>query len=194
MTLGQGVAGPLYSWLPRLGGAGVRLRLVPPDLEWGVGLAEGATALADITDVRLRFMPARFGTASFEMELFARSGARLKTGSVSRVSLTGVRDQKVEYAAFVRALHTARAVAGGGCLYRGGYAPWRFWLMALLGTFTFAGLAALLGAAMVQQQWSYALFLGAMSAFLMWPTAETVWRNRPVLYTPDAIPAHLLPV
>lgn len=186
--------GSSYSWLPRLGGAGVRLHLAPPHLEWGLGLADGRMALSDIAEVRLRFLPARFGSASYEMELSARDGMRLKAGSMSRVSLTGVRDQKGEYAAFVRALHAARAAAGGTALYRGGFAPWRFWLMTLLGTITVAGLLTVLSAALLGAQWSFALFLAAMAAFVIWPTGEMIWRNRPVRYTPDAIPAHLLPV
>lgn len=182
-----------YSYAPRLGGAGVRLRLVPGALEWAVGLAEGRLPLADIASVELRYLPAKFAAPSFEMEIRGRDGIKLKAGSASRVSLTGVKDQKAEYAAFVRALH--RALAGAGCRPRlsGGYAPWRFWVMAVLGLIVLGGFLALFGAAVVQQQWSYALFLGAMGAFLAWPTGDMIWRNRPLSYAPDALPRHLLP-
>ncbi|MFS8038255.1 hypothetical protein ACI7BZ_15080 [Xanthobacter sp. AM11] len=193
MSAEAAAPGLAYSWLPRLGGAGVRLRLAPPDLYWGVGLAEGHIALSDISDVRLRFVPARFGSPSYEIELAGRSGARVKVGSISRLSITGVRDQRAEFGAFVRALHAALASAGGRVSFRGGYAPWRFWLMAVMGAVAGAGLVAVFAAALMDRQWNYALFLGVLSAFVMWPTAQMIWRNRPVSYTPQDIPAHLLP-
>jgi len=188
---GQGARS--YAYLPRLGGAGVRLDLAPPALDWAVGAKEGHLALADVDGVRLRFQAAKFAGSSFEMELSARDGTRLKIGSASRISLTGVRDQGPDYAAFVRAFHQARAQAGGPCLFRGGFPAWRFWLMAAMGAIALAGLAAVLGFALVERQWSFAMFLAAMSAFVVWPTAQLIWRNRPVTYQPDAIPAHLLP-
>lgn len=182
-----------YACFPRLGGAGVRLELAPPVLEYAVGPKEGRLALAEVTSVTLRFLPAKFANHSFEIELSGRDGTRLKTGSSSRISLTGVRDQGADYAAFVRALHGALAKAGSGASFIGGYGPWRFALMVAVGLAALAGLAAVLGFALREEQWSMALFLGVMGAFVVWPTAQMIWRNRPVRYTPDAIPAHLLP-
>ncbi|MCG5237557.1 hypothetical protein [Xanthobacter oligotrophicus] len=182
-----------YACFPRLGGAGVRLQLAPPVLEFAVGPKEGRLALADVTTVTLRFLPAKFANHSFEIELSGRDGTKLKTGSASRISLTGVRDQGADYAAFVRALHAALAKAGSGARFSGGYGPWRFALMVAVGFAALAGLATVLGFAVMERQWSVALFLGAMGAFVVWPTAQMIWRNRPVRYTPDAIPAYLLP-
>lgn len=182
-----------YSHLPRLGGAGVRLELVPEALLWSIGPREGRLALADITSVQLRFQPAKFAAPSFEMEIAGRDGTRLKAGSASRVSLTGVRDQREDYAAFVRALHRALAASGATLRCRGGYAPLRFWAMVAAGLLALAGLLAVLGFAILQQEWPFAMFLAALGAFVVWPTAEMIWRNRPVAYTPEALPRHLLP-
>lgn len=193
MSAQETVAAAAYSYLPRLGGAGVRLALAPGALDFAVGAKEGRLRLADIGEVRLRFQAAKFAGTAFEMELKARGGIELKIGSASRISLTGVRDQGADYAAFVRAFHAARAAAGGDCRYVGGFPAWRFRLMAVLGLATAAGLVAVIGFALAEGQGSAALFLGAMSLFLAWPTGQMVWRNRPVRYTPDAVPAHLLP-
>lgn len=187
-------SGPVaYSYLPRLGGSGVRLELVPGALAWSIGAREGRLALADITSVQLRFLPAKFAAPSFQMEISGRDGTRLKAGSASRISLTGVRDQKEDYAAFVRALHRALAAAGGTPRYSGGFGVVRFWMMVAAGTAALAGLLAVLGFAMARQEWSFALFLLAMGAFVVWPTAEMIWRNRPVTYTLEVLPRHLLP-
>lgn len=182
-----------YACLPRLGGAGVRLALAPPVLEWAVGPREGRLALADITAVQLRFLPAKFAAPSFEVEISGRDGTRLKAGSTSRISLTGIRDQSAEYAAFVRALHAALAQAGSAAVFTGGYPRWRIALMLAVGALALAGLLTVFGFALAERQWSFALFLGAMGAFVVWPTAEMIWRNRPVRYTTDRLPRHLLP-
>ncbi|MFG1298853.1 hypothetical protein V5F49_03560 [Xanthobacter sp. V3C-3] len=190
--------GPAYACLPRLGGAGVRLSLTPAGLapaalDWSVGPREGRLPLKDVTAVRLRFLPAKFASRSFEMEIAGRDGTRLKVGSASRISLTGVRDQGPEYAAFVRAFHAALARSPGERTFRGGYGALRFWVMVAVGLAALAGLLAVLGFAIAERQWSFALFLAALGAFVVAPTVETVWRNRLVTYTPDALPPHLLP-
>ncbi|MFG1200824.1 hypothetical protein V5F29_00325 [Xanthobacter aminoxidans] len=183
----------VYAHLPRLGGAGVRLELGPEALLWSIGPREGRLRLADITSVQLRFLPAKFAAPSFEMEIAGRDGTRLKAGSASRISLTGVRDQREDYAAFVRALHRALAASAAMPRCRGGYAPLRFWMMVAAGLAALGGLLAVFGFAILQQEWAFALFLGALGAFVVWPTAEMIWRNRPVTYTPEALPRHLLP-
>lgn len=184
---------PTYSCVPRLGATGVRLRVAPPMLEWTLGAQQGCLAFADITAVHLRFQAAKFGGSSYEMEIGTRDGTRLRIASVTRTSLTGVRDQKADYAAFVRAFHRARAEAGGACSFKGGFPPWRFWMMAVMGAVAGAGLVAVVLLALAERQWTFALFLAGLAAFVIWPTAELIWRNRPVDYTPQAIPAHLLP-
>lgn len=194
----EAAEGPAYACLPRLGGAGVRLALIPAGpapvaLEWSVGPREGRLALEDVAAVRLRFLPAKFASRSFEMEIAGRDGMRLKVGSASRISLTGVRDQGPDYAAFARAFHAALAGSPGERTFRGGYGALRFWVMVALGLAALGGLLAVLGFAITERQWSFALFLAALGAFVVWPTVETVWRNRPVIYAPDAIPPHLLP-
>lgn len=190
--------GAAYACVARLGGVGVRLRIATPMLEWTVGAQQGRIALADVVAVHLRFQAAKFGGSSYETEIVAQDGTRLRIGSVTRTSLTGVRDQKAEYAAFVRALHGVLAEDPpprrvGARIYRGGFPPWRFWMMAAMGSVAAAGLVAVVGLALAERQWTYALFLAALAAFVGWPTAELIWRNRPLDYTPQAIPAHLLP-
>ncbi|MEP9355898.1 hypothetical protein ABLE93_20175 [Xanthobacter sp. KR7-65] len=182
-----------YAYLPRLGGAGVRLELVPGALLWSVGPKEGRLPLADVAAVELRFLPAKFAAPTFEMAIAGRDGTRIKAGSASRISLTGVRDQKEDYAAFVRAFHRALTAAGAAPRLSGGYAPWRFWAMVAAGALALAGLLAVFGFALAESQWSFALFLSGMGAFVVWPTAEMIWRNRPVTYTPATLPRHLLP-
>lgn len=214
---------PVYACQLRLGRPGVRLRLVPPRLEWTVGPQQGETMLADITRVRLTWRPGQLMKAAYHLELAARDGLRLEIGSVSRVSIAGVRDQGPAYAAFVRALHRALAASGGfssemdpasgeenattrqsgadsriiksgtGPEYRAGFAPWRWRLMVAL-------LAAAVAAALVMG-WQLAgsapmhvtLFVAFMLVAVTVPAVTSVIRNRPQSYPEGAPPERLLP-
>ncbi|WP_454917209.1 hypothetical protein [Xanthobacter sediminis] len=184
---------PTYSYHPRLGGAGVRLTLEDGALSWLVGPREGRLRLADIGRLNLRFQPAKFAAATFELEVLGREGSRLVVASASRTSLTAVKDQGPDYARFVRALHAALAAAGAGVDCRGGYGAPRWWTMAVLGAVAALGLAAVVGFALAQGQWTAAGLIALLSAAVVWPTAETLVRNRPLRYRLDALPARLLP-
>lgn len=182
-----------YSYHPRLGGAGVRLALEEGALSWLVGPREGRLRLADIGRITLRFQPAKFASATFEMEILGREGSRLVVASASRTSLTAVKDQGPDYARFVHALHGALAAAGAGVDCRGGYGPLRWWTMAVLGAIAGLGLVAVVAFAVLQGQWTAAGLIALLSAAVAWPTAETLARNRPLRYRLDALPARLLP-
>lgn len=182
-----------YSYHPRLGGAGVQLALEEGALAWLVGPREGRLRLADIGRLRLRFQPAKFAGATFELEILGREGSRLVVASASRTSLTAVKDQGPDYARFVCALHAALAAEGAGVECRGGYGPLRWWTMAVLGAGAALGLVAVVGFALAQGQWTAAGLIALLSAVVVWPTAETLARNRPLRYRLDALPARLLP-
>jgi hypothetical protein len=185
--------GLVYAYHPRLGGAGVRLALEGEALEWLVGPREGRLRVADIARLTLRFQPAKFASASFEMEILGRDGSRLVAASASRTSLTAVRDQGQDYARFVRALHGALADACVPVECRGGYGRARWGLMVALGAVAALGLLVVVGFALWQGQWSTAGLIALLSAIVGWPTAETLVRNRPLRYQLAALPAHLLP-
>jgi hypothetical protein len=190
-----------YAYQPRLGGPGTRVTLTGDALAYAIGPREGRLSLRDVAGVRLRFHPAKFAHSSFETEIRTWGGEKVKLGSTSRTSITGVKDQGAEYAAFVRALHERLAnleTAGGfrgqpPVVYRGGFSALRWWLVAVLGFATLAGLVAIFGIALIDRQWSFAAFLAVVSAFVAWPTVEMIARNRPVRYTARALPERLLP-
>lgn len=184
---------PVYACQLRLGRPGVRLRLAPPLLEWTIGPQQGETALADITRVRLTWRPGQLMKAAFHLELAARDGLRLEIGSVSRVSIAGVRDQGPAYAAFVRALHRTLTASGARPEYQAGFAPWRWRLMVGL-------LVAAVAAALVMG-WQVAgaapvhvtLFVAFMLVAVAVPAVTSVIRNRPERYPAGLPPERLLP-
>lgn len=187
-------AAPLtYAFHPRLGGAGVRLTLDGETLSYVVGAREGRLRLADIARLHLRFQPAKFASATFEMDVIGAEGTRLRVASASRTGLTNVRDQGPDYAAFVRALHGALTTAGTRVECRGGYGALRWGLMVALGAVAGAGLVAVVAFALLERQWTTAALIALLALLVGWPMVETLRRNRPLVYRLDELPQRLLP-
>ncbi len=186
-------ATPAYACQLRLGRPGVRLVLAPPVLEWTLGPRQGTLPLADIAALRLTWRPGQLMKASHHLEITARDGLRLEVGSVSRVSIAGVRDQGPEYAAFVRALHGALAAAGARPRCLAGFAPWRWWSMVALAAVSVTAALAVVLRAGEETRWSALLFFGFLFALVAVPALTAIVRNRPDTYAPDRIPERLLP-
>lgn len=183
-----------YAFLPRLGGAGVRLELFRSALDWTLGARTGHLSLQNVRRVHLLFQPAKFGTASFEMRIEGGDGERLLVSSASRVALTRVETQGPAYLAFVEAFHHAVVDAGGEVEWVAGYSRWRWRIMAVLGILTLLALLVVLGMTLAQGQWIFSGLLLLFFAVLIWPMAEALWRNRPAVYHPAHPPPELLPV
>lgn len=187
-------AGLSYAFVPRLGGPGRRFSLEPDRLTWEAGPTSGVLPLAQVRRVTLRLLPAKLGHESYEMEIRGAGGERVRLASVSRQSFTAVRDQGADYAAVVRALLAALAARGPAEVdCRGGYGAPRWWAMAGLGGIALLALLAVLGAALREGDFAFALVFAALLAALTFPAGRMVWRNRPVTFEPQSVPAHLLP-
>lgn len=182
-----------YSFLPRLGGAGVQLELTSTGVNWTMGVRTGHLAFQDVTRVHLVFQPAKFATASFEMRVEGRGGERILVSSASRVALTRVETQGPAYLAFVEAFHRAVGATGIPVEWKAGYGRLRWWLMAGLGVLTLLALLVVLGLTLSEGQWIFSGLLVLFSAVLIWPMAEALWRNQPSDYEPSKPPVRLLP-
>ncbi len=182
-----------YGFLPRLGGAGIRFELHADALEWDMDMRKGRLLLRDVEQVHLLFQHAKFGSSCFEMRLVARDGTRLVASSVSRVALTRMEDQRVQYTAFVRAFHRAVAASGAQVEWTGGYKRWRWNFMVGLGLVTLVALLVVLVMSMDNGKWMFIAMLTVFAAVLAWPMMEALWRNQPVIYGPEHLPHRLLP-
>lgn len=190
-----------YAFQPRLGASGTEITLAGDVLTYTMGPREGRIDLRDVAGVSLLFLPAKFAQSSFEMRLRTWDKRRLKVSSVSRVSLTQIKNQAEAYTVFVEAVHrrlahldTSGAILGHPkVVFTGGYSHIRWWLTAVVGLVALAVLVGIFGMALIDRQWPFAAFVAALSAFTALPTVEMITRNKPVRYRPDAIPPELLP-
>lgn len=181
-----------YAARPKMVGPGSRFRLENGILDWTMGARSGRLALADVVSVRLTYHPGQLAAPNYEMRLKGRNGETLRVGSLSRTSVTSVEDNRAAFAGFVRAVH-AGLPRTAGTEFSAGLPSWRWWLMTALALVTCAGLLAVLASAVGQGQWTVAALMAVLCPLLGWPLAETLWRNVPGVYSPDALPTRLMP-
>lgn len=184
--------GLVYAARPKMMGPGSRFRLHDGMLDWAVGARSGRLALGDVVAVRLTYHPGQLASPNYEMRLKGRGGEDLKIGSLSRTSVTGVEDNRAAYAAFVRAVHGALPPKAT-IRFDGGLPSWRWGLMSVLGAITACGLIAVVASAVLNGQWTVAALMAVLCPLLGWPLAETLWRNTPAPYSPNALPTRLIP-
>ena len=193
-TVDEEDAGALtYAFRSRMIGPGSRFRLQGGVLEWDVGARSGRLALNDVVKVRLTYTPGQLASPMYEMRLTGRNGESVRIGSLSRTSVTQVEDHRPAYVRFIRALHGEMAAHAARMTFLGGMPAWRWWLMAGLATFTFAGLLAVLATVALAGQWPVAAVVVILGLLLGWPVGEMLWRNQPVRYDPSALPTRLVP-
>lgn len=181
-----------YAARPKMIGPGSRFRLENGVLDWTMGARSGRLSLADVVSVQLSYHPGQLAAPNYEMRLKGRNGETLRVGSLSRTSVTSVEDNRAAFAAFVRAVH-AGLPRSGGIDFAAGLPAWRWWLMTALALVTCAGLVAVVASAVGQGQWTVAALMAILLPLLGWPLAETLWRNVPGPYSPDALPTRLMP-
>jgi hypothetical protein len=91
------------------------------------------------------------------------------------------------------ALHRRIAEAGGHAAFHGGMRPIPYALAAgVLIVFAIV-MVALIARALATDAFAGALFLVALGAVFAWQIGGFMRRNKPCIYTPDALPPQLLP-
>lgn len=158
------------------------------------GCAPQRIPLAEIAELRLAHVPTRAELERYRCALRARGGAKLAFFNRTYRGALDVVDTSAEYAAFVRALHTAILRAAPRCRFLAGVpnAPYAFNVgCAVLGLAGFAtGIALVLFLAGLH--WLAAALL-ALAVVMVPATLRWLALNREPPYDPRAIPPQLLP-
>lgn len=185
--------GMTYAFKPSLLGALWRFELTPEGLLWRAGQREAIWPYRDIVRVRLSYRPQSLQPQRFRTDIAGRDGRRIALISATWRSMLAVAPQAKSYSAFVRALHEHIAAAGGHCTFVTGLS-WPAFVFGLvaLGLVALA-LIVLLVRALIEGYPLAALFMAGFLALAAWQLGGYVWRNRPRHYTPQSVPADLLP-
>ena len=183
----------VYSYRPSLLGAGWTFRLTAAGIAWEAGNKAGRVPYRAVRAVRLSYKPASMQTHRFIMEIWAEGAPKLQVVSSSWKSMVEQERLDGPYTAFVRELHRRLAAAGARVEYVQGRSPFSYWPGLVLFLAVALGLAATIVRALQAHTLGAGAFIAGFLALFIWQGASFFRRNRPGRYTPQALPAALLP-
>lgn len=179
-----------YDYRSSIRGGSWRFELTDEGVSWQAGRRHGVMPYANIAQIRLSYRPVSMQRHRFRMDVRGTDRMKLRVASATWIGLVATERQDEAYRAFVLGLHR-RLSARTRCL--GGLTTLAYWLggaaIALVG----AALGGLFVRAVAEGSWQGAVFMAAFAALFGWQIGGFLWRNRPMVYTPDKVPAHLLP-
>jgi hypothetical protein len=184
---------PTYSFKPSLLGAMSRFTLDPDALEWQIGGRSGRIPYGRIAAVRLSYRPVTMQSHRFVAEIWSPDGPKIQIASVSWRSM--VEQQRLDraYSAFIAELHRRLAAAGSSAAFSTGLPVPIYWLGLAVFASVVSAMAVLVARQAFALQWSSAAIVAAFFAAFIWQGGGYLHRNRPGPYSPDAIPAKVMP-
>ena len=183
----------VYAYQPSLLGAGWTFRLTGHSIVWAAGNKSGHVPYRAVRRVRMTYKPASMQMHRFITEIWAEGEPKLQIISTSWKSM--VEQQRLDgpYAAFVRELHRRLAAAGAPVDYVQGRSPFSYWPGLVLFLAVALGLTATAVRALQAHTLGAGAFVAAFLALFVWQGANFFRRNLPGRYTPEALPAALMP-
>jgi hypothetical protein len=184
---------PVYSYKPSLLGAPHEFRLTADALVWRVGGRSGSTPYRDISRLRLSFRPVTMQPYRFVAEMWPSSGPKLQIASASWRSMTELERHDDAYVAFLTQLHRRLADTGSRAAFETGSLALIYWPGVAVFVVVSLALAALIVQALQAATIAGAAFVALFLGTFLWQGGTFLRRNRPGIYTPDAIPDRALP-
>ena len=184
---------PSYAYRPSLLGAGWTFRLTADGIVWEAGAKSGRVPYRAVRRVRMSYKPASMQTHRFVTEIWAQGAPRLVIVSSSWKSLMEQERLDAPYAAFVRELHRRLRDAGAPVDYVQGRHPLSYWPGLALFLAVGLGLAAAVARALETHTLGGAVVVAGFLALFLWQGGNFFHRNRPGRYSPQALPAQLIP-
>ena len=182
-----------YTYRPSLIGAPWSFTLADDGLHWDNGRRSGRLAYEAFQQVRLSFRPAAMQANRFMTEIWWKGGPKLTIVSTSWKSMVEVGRLEAEYSGFVLALHRRLAGVSQPIAFTGGTNPALYWVGIGVFVASALGLAGVAVRAVQQSAGMAALLIGAFLLFFLWQSGNFFRRNKPVRYSPGAVPPQLLP-
>ncbi len=182
-----------YTFKPSLAGGVRQFELTDAGLAWQAGTRRGVWPYASIAAVQLSYRPVSMQPRQFRADIISDSGQRQMVLSTSWKGFALVETRDEAYRAFMLALHRRIAEAGGHAAFHGGMRPIPYALAAGVLILFAIVMVALIARALATDAFAGALFLVALGAVFAWQIGGFMRRNKPCIYTPDALPPQLLP-
>jgi hypothetical protein len=182
-----------YAYRPSVLGAPYEFRLGEHGLEYSVGRKTGCVAFGSVRRVRMSYKPASMQPHRFVTEIWADGEPKLAIMSTSWKSMVEQERLDKPYAAYVAEWHRRLAGAGAPVRFEQGTNPAVYWPGLIVFAAVSLGLAVMIVRALHVQATGGAVFITAFLALFLWRGGDFFRRNRPRLYSADALPAELMP-
>ena len=182
-----------YAYRPSLLGAAWEFRLAGDGIDWAAGRKGGHIPFRAVRRLRMSFRPASMQSHRFMTELWADGAPKLEILSSSWKSMVEQERLDGRYTAFVAELHRRIALAAAPARFEKGSNPLLYWPGLIVFIGVSLGLALLLVRALQANAKGGAAFIGGFLALFLWQGGNFFRRNRPGRYSPEALPADLLP-
>jgi hypothetical protein len=157
------------------------------------GARKGDFPYRDIDMVRLTFRPRNTTNEGYMAVLYRRDRKTASLTNLSWKSLVDMERQDADYSAFVRALIARIVAANPNVALAAGMPRWRYLLTGLFAVFSMAGLIAVAAHALQNASWPIAAMAGGLGVYFVWWSWRFLGRNLPRNFTPNAIPADVMP-
>jgi hypothetical protein len=183
----------IYAYKPSMMGGPHAFRLGADALHWEIGRYSGTIPYASIQRIRLSFRPVTLATHRFMAEIWAPDTPKIIVASTSWKSMVEQQRQDAAYKAFIQALVWRIGRAGGRPLLQTGATPLLYWPGLLVCAGLAVGLPFMLFRAVQAGAFGGAAIVGLLLAVFVWQIGNFFWRNRPGMFSPDAVPPTVLP-
>ncbi|MGL4241067.1 MAG: hypothetical protein ACRCTI_08150 [Beijerinckiaceae bacterium] len=157
------------------------------------GRRKGNFSYRDIVLIRLLYKPRNTTNEGYLAKMYRSDKRTASLTNLSWKSLVDMERQDADYTVFVRNLITRTAEANPAVVLEAGMARWFYALTALAGAAALAALLVVAGHALRGGSWPVTMMAAALGAYFVWWSYRYLSRNRPRRFTPDAIPADVLP-
>jgi len=167
-------------------------RVSPDGLSWDGGDKKGHFPFSDIVSIRLSFTPTRFDFIRYRCSVTRFNGWQETIMSTSYAGIGSFEERAQDYARFVKNLVAEAAKANPAIRFEAGESPLKYWgsIAILIGAFLI--LALVIFSIGFNTTWLIVAKL-LVIAFLLPLCFKWIARNRPHGFTPDVIPAEVLP-
>jgi hypothetical protein len=182
-----------YTYRPSVLGAPWEFKLTDDGIAWVAGAKSGRVPFRNVRRLRMSYRPANMQSHRFMTELWADGAPKLRIVSSSWKSMVEQERLDKPYAAFVTELHRRIARAGAATQFERGSHRLVYWPGLILFAGVVLGLCGLIVRALQVDAVSGAAFIGVFLALFLWRGGNFLRRNWPGVYSPDALPAELMP-
>jgi len=182
-----------YAYKPAVVGMPSEFQLLDDALEWRSGARSLRIAYRDIRSIRLTYRPVTLQNFRFVAEVRSKTGVKLTIASTSWQSMVSHERHDAAYRAFITELHRRIAASGASPSYRAGSPAFLYWPGFMILAGLLIGTALLAARATASGEWQGAAFVVLMLVFFSWQAISFFRRNMPGVYTPDKLPAQVLP-